>query len=86
MCVFVCVCVYVCVYVCVLSSLEYIRPSVIQNGVLENYKFDLVDYLRGVSFDTLHMLASKVFSNQDTKLNQTILCCQNQSNFKIMLT
>ena len=53
-----------------LSSLEYIRPSVIQNGVIENYKFDLVDYFGwggGVSFDTLHMLESKVFSNQDTK-------------------
>ena len=53
-CVYVCVCARVCVYVCVcarvcvrvfLSSLEYIRPSVIQNGVIENYKFDLGDYL-----------------------------------------
>ena len=61
-----------CVCVC-LSSLEYIRPSVIQNGVIENYKFDLVDYLGGCPlFDILHMLASKVFSNQDTKLNQSI--------------
>ena len=47
-----------------LSSLEYSKPSVIQNGVIENYKFDdLVDYFGGgrgggVSFDTLHMLAS----------------------------
>ena len=57
LCVRACVCVCVCVRV-LLSSLEYIRPSVIQNGVIENYKFDL--------------FASKVFSNQDTKLNQTI--------------
>ena len=67
----VCVCVRACVRAC-LSSLEYISPSVIQNGVIENYKLDLVDYLGGVSFDILHMLASKVFSNQDTKLNQSI--------------
>ena len=36
-----------CVCVCVFIKLEYIRPSVIQNGVIENYKFDLVDYLGG---------------------------------------
>ena len=43
-----CVCVHVRVRVrarvCVFIKF---RPSVIQNSVIENYKFDLVDYLGG---------------------------------------